>query len=429
MKTKFILSLLLCLTSLSVMGQTDNTKGIVNGHEWVDLGLSVKWATCNMGADNPNIYGHYYAWGETNLKVNYELSNCFDCLDEEKGIWGTYKEGGKTRITPSSGHDAARENWGGAWRMPTAAEFDELCEKCKWEWREGWATLNRKPGYYITGPNGNSIFLPAAGWRMRTGTFGTWVSGSYWSSTLHPATSGGGVTLNFDSSRHYTSIERRWRGLSIRPVIDSNSTTSTTATSTPVQATKKANKIVNGHECVDLGLSIKWATCNVGASNPSDIGGYYAWGETKTKSSYDWGNCFDCLDNEGKSWRTYKIGGKTSITPTSGHDTARENWGGTWRMPTAAECAELASCCKWKWATQNGHDGFIVTGPNGNSIFLPNTGWYRNGTIEDKLEGLYWSSTLDPEYSKKACRLRCNIFPGEGYHTRNSGLCVRPVTE
>ena len=89
--------------------------------------------------------------------------------------------------------------------------------------------------------------------------------------------------------------------------------------------TRPTTGTLNGYDWVDLGLSVKWATKNVGASSPSDNGGYFAWGETRTKSSYDWSNCFDCLDDEGKSWGTYKLGGKTSISPTSGHDTDRKS--------------------------------------------------------------------------------------------------------
>ena len=75
------------------------------------------------------------------------------------------------------------------------------------------------------------------------------------------------------------------------------------------------------------------------------------------KSSYTWSNCFDCLDSTGDSWGIYKIGGKTSISPTSGYDTARENWGGTWRMPTNAENEELCNKCTWTWTSQGGHKG------------------------------------------------------------------------
>ncbi len=189
---------------------------------------------------------------------------------------------------------------------------------------------------------------------------------------------------------------------------------------------------IEGHGYVDLGLSVKWATQNVGASSPSDYGGYYAWGETETKSSYDWSNCFDYLDSSGDSWGIYKIGGKTSISPSSGHDTARENWGGTWRMPTNAEFEELCTKCKWTWTSQGGHNGYLVTSKtNGNSIFLPAAGW-RNGAATYRVgeDGYYLSSTLSSSYSCIALTL---FFNSRSHRTsdyyRTIGQSVRPVTE
>ena len=200
----------------------------------------------------------------------------------------------------------------------------------------------------------------------------------------------------------------------------------------PAAKPRPTTGTLNGYDWVDLGLSVKWATKNVGASSPSDYGGYYAWGETETKSRYDWDNCFDCLDgkHDGR-WGIYKIGGKTSISPTSGHDAARENWGSTWRMPTLAECEELCNKCTWTWTSQGGHNGYKVTGPNGNSIFLPAAGWrsvtYRNCVGE---YGFYWSSTLSSSYSELARYLYSQSdvrFMLAAY--RALGQSVRPVTD
>ena len=185
----------------------------------------------------------------------------------------------------------------------------------------------------------------------------------------------------------------------------------------------------NGHGYVDLGLSVMWATCNVGASKPEDYGGYYAWGETSTKSEYTWGNCFDCFDDSGDSWSVYKIGGKTKLEPNSGHDTARQNWGGTWRMPTIKELEELNSKCTWKWTTKGGHNGYVVTGPNGNMIFLPAADT-SSGIVGVGVSGNYWSSTLSSSYSSGAQYL---YFNSSGHGTdsfiRRVGFSVRPVTD
>ena len=201
----------------------------------------------------------------------------------------------------------------------------------------------------------------------------------------------------------------------------------------PAAKPRPTTGTLNGYDWVDLGLSVKWATKNVGASSPSDYGDYFAWGETRTKSSYDWSNCFDCLDGkyDGR-WGTYKIGGKTSISPTSGHDTARENWGGSWRMPTNAEFEELCEKCKWTWTSQGGYNGYLVTSKtNGKSIFLPAAGW-RVGTDRDYEgeNGYYWSSTLSSSNSNSARNL---YFDGRYNHTgsynRSYGQSVRPVTD
>ena len=193
--------------------------GTIEGHGYVDLGLSVKWATQNVGASSPSDYGDYYAWGETRTKSSYYLSNCFDCLDDEGDSWGIYKIGGKTSISPTSGHDTARENWGGSWRMPTIAEFEELCNKCDWTWiwtaREGGHN-----GYKVTGPNGNSIFLPADGYRYSTDRNGNFGGGYYWSSTLSSSDSHDACMLDFSFGDHYTSNKYRCYGISVRPVTD-----------------------------------------------------------------------------------------------------------------------------------------------------------------------------------------------------------------
>ena len=176
---------------------------------------------------------------------------------------------------------------------------------------------------------------------------------------------------------------------------------------------------INGHEYVDLGLSVKWATCNVGASKPEDYGNYYAWGETKTKSDYSSSNSV----TSGKSFSD--IGGKSQ------YDAARANWGGTWRLPTKAELQELKKKCTWKWTTQNGVKGYKVTGPNGNSIFLPAAGYrYGSSLYRAGVDGRYWSSSPSESGSTYACSL---YFDSGGqsvlWDNRNYGLSVRPVAE
>lgn len=171
-----------------------------------------------------------------------------------------------------------------------------------------------------------------------------------------------------------------------------------------------------GHAYVDLGLSVKWATCNVGATSPEEYGDYFAWGEIATKTTYD-------QDNSS----TYNVQ-MDAITGTQ-YDVARTKWGGNWRMPTKDELVELRTECTWNWTTQNGVKGYMVIGPNGKSIFL-SAGGYRYGSlVEDaEYEGWYWSST--PYYTNRSYGL---IFRASGCYTdseyRYYGQLVRPVFE
>ena len=188
-------------------GEGDQTRpdGTINGHEWVDLGLSVKWATCNLGASSPSDYGDYYAWGETWTKSVYTDENSY-----------TYKKN-MSDISGDVRYDVARANWGGSWRMPTKAEIDELIEKCAWTWtRQG-----RHNGYRVTGPSGKSIFLPAAGSRQSS-LGNVEYFGCFWSSTPNDsgATSAYSCEFRVRNSAYVRSDCFRRNGFSIRPVSD-----------------------------------------------------------------------------------------------------------------------------------------------------------------------------------------------------------------
>ena len=194
---------------------------------------------------------------------------------------------------------------------------------------------------------------------------------------------------------------------------------------------------INGHEYVDLGLpsGLKWATCNVGAKSPEEYGGYYAWGETEEKSSYNWSTYKWCNGsyNTMTKYCTDRYEGtvdnKTVLDPED--DVAHVKWGGSWRMPTKAEQDELRNKCSWTWTAQNGVNGYRVTGPNGNSIFLPAVGW-RGGTVfYHTANGHYWSSSL----SNISDNARLLYFYDDSYlnelnnSLRYYGFSVRPVTE
>ena len=167
--------------------------------------------------------------------------------------------------------------------------------------------------------------------------------------------------------------------------------------------TKALSGIENGYTWVDLGLSVKWATMNVGASSPEDYGDYFAWGETSTKSTYDWSNYKHYINGSSTPLTKYNtsssdgtVDNKTTLELSD--DAAHVNWGGAWRMPTDAELTELREQCTWTWTTQNGVNGYNVTGSNGNSIFLPAAGFRDSSSIGDAgSRGYVRSSSLSTD--------------------------------
>ena len=200
---------------------SDNATGTANGHAYVDLGLpsGLKWATCNVGANKPEEYGNYYAWGETEPKTTYNWSTykwCNGSSDTQtkyctSSSYGTVDN--KTTLEPED--DAAHVNWGGAWRMPTDAEWTELRTNCTCT----WTTKNGVNGYEVKGPNGNSIFLPAAGYRYDDGLYYAGYYGYYWSSSLGTDYPDNAWYVYFYSDDVGRDVNGRYYGLSVRPVL------------------------------------------------------------------------------------------------------------------------------------------------------------------------------------------------------------------
>ena len=184
--------------------------------EYVDLGLSVKWATCNLGATKPSDYGHYYAWSETMVKGDYS--------------WDTYKWGkgnnitkyndsdGKTVLDPED--DVATAKLGSPWRMPTKDEINELIGGCTWKWTK----KNGVRGHEVKGTNGKTIFLPAAGTRKGFELLYTGESGFYWSASRASNEINkafyfdNGYSNIIDDNLIHARITDRYRGYTVRPV-------------------------------------------------------------------------------------------------------------------------------------------------------------------------------------------------------------------
>ena len=487
---------------LSVLGGLRIANFSSHSYEYVDLGLSVKWATCNVGASSPEEFGDYYAWGETVTKSAYSWSTykwCNGSKDTQakyctKSNYGTVDH----KMELDASDDVAQVKWGGSWRMPTDEEMTELRENSTWT----WTTQNGRKGYKVTGPNGNSIFLPAAGGRSDSWLNGAGSYGDYWSSSLFVGGPSRACSVYFDSSDVDGSYDDRYYGRSVRPVWSESSSTTRkvvtsitldksslslmegddytlTATVNPSNASDKSLRwsssnssvaivsasgkvsaiqagtatimaiandgsgvettcsvtVTANHEYVDLGLSVKWATYNVGASSPEEYGDYYAWGETETKNTYNWSTYKWC---EGSETTLAKYCTSSSYGTVdnkkvleSSDDVAHVKWGGRWRMPTGAEMRELLRNCILEWTIQNGKNGLKATSKmNGNSIFLPAAG-FRDGSSLSRAEigSMYWSSSLSLSAGTiVACFVGIsprdvNWYDGQRYY----GGTVRPV--
>ena len=401
---------------------------------YVEMAPGFYWATCNVGADNPWDHGDYFAWGETEPKSNYTWDTY--AFGTEDNLTKYNGSDGKTALTPED--DAATQNWGGHWRMPTKEEWQALrsTDKFDWTWddtRKGYTVTSKVSGY-----EGNSIFLPTGGFRAYASTYYD-TSGRYWSSTYFSNSYGYG--LQFDGSGGMSMGGHfRCYGQSVRPVYDPTT--------------------INGHEYVDMGNGLKGATTNVGAGSPEEYGDYFAWGETAPKDEYSWAT-YAHMESGQSDWKhinkyTFADGqtggiwydgdgnfigdNKESFADDDyKDDAARKIWGSTWRTPTYAEWTWLLDNCDWAWTDDyegTGVAGRVVTsnvpGFEDSSIFLPAAG-HRNGTslLDAGSYGGYWPSSLSTGYSDCAYYVDFdsdNVSRNYDYY-RFNGLSVRPVSE
>ncbi len=387
--------------------------------EYVDLGLpsGTLWASCNVGANSPEEAGGYYAWGETDEKEDYSWGTYNWCNGSYNSItkYCTSNDYGiidnKTILDLED--DVAHVKLGNNWRMPTVTEFQELMESCTWT----WGKYKGAAGCFVCADNGNCIFLPAVGCKVNTEIHNLDLNGTYITSSLNEVVSYMRQEIVFNDNSEGIGGNARTSGCSVRPIYDP-------------QPTKEAG------EAVDLGLSVKWASFNVGATKPEEYGGYYAWGETEEKEEYSWGTYNWC---KGTATSIFKyctsneygtIDNKTILDPED--DVAYAKWGDKWRMPTYAEFQELIEKCTWTWTEQNGVSGQLVTGSNGNSIFLPAAG-VRYSTVLSRRgsSGYYWSATLYEGGSSYAYRLDFDSEDNywDDWSNRLDGHSVRPVTE
>ena len=420
--------------------------GIEDSVEYVDLGLPSGnlWAKCNLGASSPEQYGDYYAWGEVEPKQVYTNSNHKWYKEGAPSLGFTKYNNEDGKLSLENEDDAVIQKLGNGWRTPTLADFRELTNQKYTTIKK--TTLNGVAGYQITSKkNKKSIFIPFAGFkndkpqtreissseevaicmtnqrRIDNQVFNCW-------------------TFAFEQDRIRRYGKRRYDGISIRPV--------------------KGPGVPIPTDCVDLGLAsgLLWAKYNIGTTEPTQPGDYYAWGETSTKKEYYSTNYKHFKAKYNIEVLKYnEEDGKTVLDLND--DAARANLGVGYRIPTKEDWEELLEDCKWEAVTTTLSEiidpsqkkvivRWKVTGPSGNSIVLPMTSGFKadGWGVRPDYDIYYTTANLYPpadelsdEYKyQKAVALTWPMFAeetsSEGIEEpsfksifRDFGVVVRPV--
>ena len=355
-------------TTAGIGGSTDKV-------EYVDLGLPSGnlWATCNLGASSPEQYGDYYAWGEVEPKQEYTYPNhkWYKEGAPSQGFTKYNNEDGK--LTLEDEDDAVIQKLGNGWRTPTLADFRELTNQKLTTIKK--TTLNGVAGYQITSKkNGKSIFIPFAGFKRdkpqtREISADEEVAVCMTNIRRIDYMVYNAWSFAFQNDRIGRYGKRRPDGISIRPV--------------------KGPGVPVPNNCVDLGLNsgLLWAKCNMGTTDPTKPGDYYAWGETSTKKKYYSDNYKHFKIKEYLNILKYNEKDGKEVLELE-DDAANAYLGVGYRIPTKEDWKELLEDCEWEAVTTTLPEivdpsqkkviaRWKVTGPNGNSIVLPTTSGFK----------------------------------------------------
>ena len=421
--------------------------GIEDSVEFVDLGLPSGnlWAKCNLGASSPEQYGDYYAWGETKPKQEYTYPNHKWYKEGASSLGFTKYNNEDGKLTLEDEDDAVIQNLGKGWRTPSLADFRELTNQKLTTIKK--TTLNGVAGYQITSKkNGKSVFIPCAGFKRsdkpQTRSISDDEEVAVCMTNLRRIDNMvyNAWTFAFQQDRIGRYGKRRPDGISVRPV--------------------KGPGVPVPNNCVDLGLAsgLLWAKCNLGTTDPTKLGDYYAWAEISTKKKYS------AETYKHYKWADYKLkrikkynaeDGKMVIDPDD--DAARVNLGVGYRIPTQEDWKELLDECNWQAVTITLPEimnpsqtktiaRWKVTGPNGNSIILPMTGGFEFAggySHNDKNNTYYTTANLypaeklpDDDKYREAVALTWSFFaesdgsvkyPWFASTRRVFGIVVRPV--
>lgn len=395
---------------------------------YVDLGLpsGTLWASCNVGASIPEERGYCYSWGGK-IKAGFEG---YKPVYYDGNNYTKYNETDNIQVLEPF-DDVATCLWGDDWQIPSHNQLKELLNSSYTS--IVFTTQNGVEGYkIISKDNGNSVFFACYSERQYSvELYSNELRSNYGSSEAY------GVHIYMDNNN-------------MKFVRDGSLTRDFAFTIRPVR-----RKAINKHEYVDLGLSVKWATCNVGAISPYEYGDYYTWGDTTTYYEPDYAQSTSPVWKNSKSsgynWSTYKYCngsdftlikycsdssyGNNGFTDTlttliPEDDVAHMKWGGGWRMPTQADFNDLLNNCDWAWTTQNGVKGYKVTSRDDSScfIFLPAAGYRDDINLYCVSYGNYLSSSLNTDYPSHAWYLYFDSYNHNmNRFIRYCGLSVRPV--
>ncbi len=395
--------------------------------EIVDLGLSVKWASFNLGATNEYEKGDLIGWGDITGELKEYKSGIY-ARDFHRGhIGGNVK------------YDIAAAELGGHWRLPTPEEVKEL-SKCSVTVK----TEGGVRGFELRGIGSHSsstIFIPAAGIREILDITDAGTYAYLWTDSLDVSEYAVFVRISSSISNLKDQLSNKAHGMSIRAVWDDGTgpqiEPDKDLTRTIVEGSDKDERTgiipMDGVKMTNNG-GVKWARWNLGAKKQTgDKGQYYAWGETEAKDSYYWSNYVSPYKD-----RPAEVNGFYAISDEQ--DAACALWGNGWRMPTEGEIANLLNVCDYEWTTEGGVEGFKFTSrETGESLFFPAGGTSvgeNNATVG--IEGRYWTRSVwiaeDPD--KKKDWATCLYFYNPNVMTpqlagleRYKGMLIRPVKQ
>lgn len=391
---------------------SNEVSGKIYGHEYVDMGTSVKWATYNIGASRIDQQGVFYRYGETEP---YDKTRPYTFMNKEKN---------DQIIKISSQNDVAHVKWGGSWRMPTKQEFDELMRKCY----HIWTIRNGVHGLLFFAENDNILFLPSMKYvnDNESECINYWTSDGFDNFALDFKFS---EPLLWGISASYGRISPD-AGLYVRAVSDIPQEPELWQNDYSV----KPDGYRNGYGYVDLGLSVKWATTNVGTKLSTELGSFCCWGENTQCSNTYWWHYDNNYKYDGKKDVKYGIRGVDQLLLED--DIASQERQSSWRIPTKNEMEELIEKCTWTWTfnyKNSGVNGYIIAsnikGYTDKSIFIPQTDIPQT----DSDFSYYWSSnrTRKPKGNNEITEAYCICFNEFHHHLieklRSVPLYVRPV--